>query len=184
MNRKRTSSTFLALAILGTVFLAALPVESLAQRPGSVTTQPTHKKGPCEDKSESSVKKTPWKYTDIGFLIETNTPVDTTQIVGAAGRLSAALGGNMGNYQAIVDTIKGWMFAGSFVGYFQATRTVTVTIKEWKCRDGILELVRDETTTYEEKSPWIRVGPFTWGDLTVKKLRAMIESGLKGLPKE
>lgn len=182
---KRTLSLLAAMFTLGIVFLVASPAESSAQRPGSVTTEPTHKKGdPCEDKSESSVKKTPWKVSEIGFLTETNTPVDTAQIVAAAAQLGNALGGKLGNYQAVVDTVKGWMTAGSFVGYLQATRTVTATIREWKCKDGVLTLVRDETKTWEEKSPWFRFGPFTWNDITVKKLRALIEKGMSGLPQE
>lgn len=182
---KRTTRTIAALTALIPLLLSTAVMESHAQRHDPVTTEPTPRKGePCDDKTESNVSKTPWKLSGLGFLTMQNTPVDTTRIQGAANQLSNAVGGNLGNYQAIVDTIKGWMTGATFVGYYQFSRTVTTTIKEWKCVNGVLKLVRNETRTFDEKTPWIQIGPFSSSDITVKKLQAIIEKARAELPAE
>ena len=168
--------------MLVALFFALSTVDGLAQRK-PMTTYPGHKKGdPCEDKIESSVKVTPWVLSGLGFLTVQETPIDTTDIVTAAAQLSTALEGNLENFQTVVDTVQGWMANLSFVGYYQWTRTVTIKLKEWKCQDGALILVRDIEKTFDQKSSWLQFGPFTGNAMNVKKLRQTIEEGAATLP--
>lgn len=179
---KQRTRTFRALAVLFTLFLGIATVESYGQQK-PVTTHPGGKKD-CKDKIESSVNATPWQLSGMAFITEQTTPIDTTKIVSAAKQLSSAVNGNLENYTAIVDTLKGWMANTTYIGFFQWTRTVTITLKEWKCKDGVLVLVRDINRTFDEKTPWFQFGPFAGSEMSVKKLQSEITTMATTLPAE
>ncbi len=166
------------LGLIVALFTITTVVDGYAQR-RPVT---THSK--CEDKIISKVDKTPWKLTAIGYLTSTNTPVDTADIVASAGIVSAALGGDFSNEAVIVDSLKGWMGTTSWTIYFQFTRTVSIMIKEWKCIDDVMVLVRDIDRTFDEKTAWKSVGPFTGAYLNVKKFRTIVMKQIATLPAE
>ncbi len=178
---KRQKLTLLGLMVA--LFAITTVVDGYAQR-RPVTTQPSGKKTPCEDKVESNVDNTPWKVTEIGYVTISTTPIDTADIIASAATLSNAVGGDLTNYDLIVDSLQGWMGTMSWTIHFQFTRTVTITLKEWKCIDGALVLVKDINKTFDETTPWSTAGPFTGADMSVKRFRALVTKQIGLLPVE
>lgn len=168
--------------VAATFFLFGVVVDADAQR-RPVTTHPG-KKQPCEDKIESSVDKTPWKVNGISIMTVQTTPIDTVDIVAGAEWVQSITGGNIEDYQTIVDSIQGSMSNLSLVVHYQWTRTVHIVLKEWKCIDGALVLVRDIDRKFDEKTPWQSFGPLTGSTMSAKRIRTSIAQIAATLPTE
>ncbi len=173
---KRTKSLVATLVAL--FFMVGLAVDADAQRP---VTHPG-KKRPCEDKIESSVDVTPWVLNGISIMTEQTTPIDTVDIVTGAKWVSSIVGGDWENYNLIVDSLKGSMANLSLIGHFQWTRKVRIQLREWKCIDGALVLVRDIDRTFDEETAWLQFGPFTGTKMSVKRIRTLQKKMAETLP--
>lgn len=177
MNRTLTSSFFRTLIVA--LFLLTLAMgEGLAQGRQPVTTHPS---GPCRENITTTVTKTPWKLSELGFIRATSA-FDTLEITSAAAQLLTAVGGNLTNYTLVIQKAV-QLFNYEGVLYGEYSRTVTIKTTGTTCVNDKPVAV-NETKVFEETSGWIRLfGPIAWSALTPTKLKFYVEKGVASLPK-
>ncbi|MCC7438625.1 MAG: hypothetical protein IT211_09050 [Armatimonadetes bacterium] len=176
---KTTSATSLFRTLIVALFLFALAIgESLAQGRQPVTTHPS---GPCRENINTSVTKTPWKFSGLGFIRATSV-FDTLEIQSTATQLLAAVGGNLTNYTLVIQKAV-LLFNYEGVVYGEWTRTVTVKTTGTKCVNDKPVAV-NETKVFTESTGWKRLfGPITWTGITPTKLKFYIDQATAALPK-
>ncbi|MBX7217192.1 MAG: hypothetical protein K1X90_09505 [Candidatus Kapabacteria bacterium] len=181
MTTTSTASFFrnlIAAVALLTLFASQ---QGVAQGRQPVTTHPGGSKVPCRENLTTTVTKTPWKFSGLGFL-RSNSVFDTLEIQSTSAQLATAIGGNWGNYTLVLQEAAE-LFNYEFNLYGQWTRTVTVTTKGTKCVNGQPVAVND-VKTFDEETKWTHLmGPLVWSALTPTKLKILVDNAAKSLPK-
>lgn len=177
MNTTSTPSFFRTLIVA--LFLLTLAIgEGLAQGRQPVTTHPS---GPCHENINTSVTKTPWKLSGLGFLRSTSA-FDTLELNATSAQLLTAVSGKLTNYTLVIQKAA-QLFNYEFNFYGQWIRTVTVKKTGTKCVNNQPVAV-NETQTYTEKTPWTHLmGPLVWSDMTPTKMKVAVDKAASALPK-